>query len=256
MRLQINKLKVVINNHVIINSLDFDIKGNKLIGLIGPNGSGKTTFLRTIYNYLKPKSGTIYLDNQIITEMTVNELAKKIAVVKQERESSGDFTVFEYVSFGRSPYKNLMERMSYEDIRIIKLSLNKVGIDKLSDRYLSSLSGGEKQRVVIARAIAQQSSILLLDEPTNHLDPKYQIEVMELVKSLDCLCIVVMHDLNLASMYCDKLFLINKGKIVIGGKPDKVLTVENISKVYGIKCKVEKLNGTKYPQLFFLKNSK
>lgn len=216
-----------------------EVSSGEFIGIIGPNGSGKTSLLRIIYRIYPPSAGAIYIGGSNLLKMSIHDSARYVAVVAQERECEFDFTVREIVSMGRSPHKKLFEGDNKIDDKIVRDSLKRVGLTSLAKRYFHTLSGGEKQRVLIARALAQKAKILLLDEPTNHLDPRYQFEIMELVSSLKITVIVAMHDLNLAAAYCDRLYLLNKGRVIAGGYPRSVLTPRRLKSVYGINAEVE-----------------
>lgn len=205
-----------------------------VVGLIGPNGSGKTTLLKTLAGSLTPDGGVVRLDSTPVDALRPRELARRVSVVVQENASEIALTVAEMVLLGRTPHLSTFQRQRREDHRIAAAALQKVGARHLADRTFAGLSGGEKQRVLIARAVAQQSDHLLLDEPTNHLDIRYQHEVLQLVRSLQITSVVVLHDLNLAARYCDELVLLDAGAIVNAGPPDEVLTPEVLEPVYEI----------------------
>ena len=175
-----------------------------------------------------------------ISKMSIKESAKKMAVVSQHNYYNFDFTVKEVVSMGRSPHKKNLERDNIEDFEIVKESLQKVGMSEFSNRSFSTLSGGEQQRVILARALAQKTPCLILDEPTNHLDIKYQLSLLNIVKSLDLTVISAIHDLNIASMYCDRLFVMKDGQIVASGTPQDILTKELIKEIYEIDVEIIK----------------
>ncbi|MDZ5034502.1 ABC transporter ATP-binding protein, partial [Clostridium perfringens] len=181
--------------------------------VIGPNGSGKSTLLKNIYRLYKPSSGSILLDNKELSKMKDKDCAKEIAVLAQESNTHFDFTVKQIVKMGRYPYKSVFEDYSKDDLKMVKEMLKKVGLESYSDRNFSELSGGEKQRTLIARALVQNTDFLVLDEPTNHLDIGYQIQLMDLVKSLNITTLAAIHDMNLAAMYCDYLIVMKDGKI-------------------------------------------
>ena len=208
------------------------------IGIIGPNGSGKSTLLKNIYRLYKPCSGEILLDNKKLSQMKDKDCAKEIAVLAQESNSQFDFTVEQIVKMGRYPYKSVFEDYSKEDLKMVKDMLKKVGLDNYSDRSFSNLSGGEKQRTLIARALVQNTDFLILDEPTNHLDIGYQIQLMDLVKSLNITTLSAIHDMNLASMYCDYLIVMKDGQIVTCGTVKEVITKEMLKEVFGVNAYV------------------
>ncbi|MFV0318891.1 MAG: ABC transporter ATP-binding protein [Microbacterium sp.] len=209
-------------------------RSGEVVGLIGPNGSGKTTLLRTLYRALRPSAGEVVVDDQPIASMHGRDLAREVAVVVQEAVGELPLSVTDTVMLGRSPHLNTWQRSSADDVEIAAEALRRVGAEHLADRDVGDLSGGERQRVLIARALAQQATHLLMDEPTNHLDIHFQHEVLSLVRELDVTTIIVLHDLNLAARYCDRLVLLDRGRVVAAGTIDEVLRPEIIEPVYGI----------------------
>lgn len=238
MNITAENIKMKIGDNEILKGVSIDSKNREFVGIIGPNGSGKSTLLKSIYRILKPNDGCIKLDDMDISKMSIKESAKKMAVVSQHNYYNFDFTVKEVVSMGRSPHKKNLERDNIEDFEIVKESLQKVGMSEFSNRSFSTLSGGEQQRVILARALAQKTPCLILDEPTNHLDIKYQLSLLNIVKSLDLTVISAIHDLNIASMYCDRLFVMKNGRIVGMGTPQEVLTKEFIKEIYDIDVEI------------------
>jgi iron complex transport system ATP-binding protein len=220
------------------------------IGVIGPNGAGKTTLLRLLSGYLHPASGDVLLDGQEIGEIDVKTRARKMALVPQSSAMEYDFTVLETVLMGRNPHQKMFEADSGKDIALARESIRRSGIASLENRSIIGLSGGEWQRMIIARALCQQSSILLLDEPVANLDIKHQVGILNMVKSLvaseDLLCVCVLHDLNLAHHYCDSLLLMKDGRMYKKGTPKEVLTKENIEAVYGTKVDIIHQNERTY----------
>ena len=231
-------IKMEIGNNQILKGVSIDSKSREFIGIIGPNGSGKSTLLKCIYRILKPNNGCIMLGRQDISKMSVKESAKKLAVVAQHNYYNFDFSVGEVVLMGRSPHKKSLEPDNSEDYDIVNESLEKVGMLGFKNRSFSTLSGGEQQRVILARALAQQTPCLILDEPTNHLDIKYQLSLLNIVKSLNLTVISAIHDLNIAAMYCDRLFVMKNGQIVGSGIPQEVLTKEFIKEIYDIDVEI------------------
>ena len=231
-------IKVKISSNEILKGVTLKTDKHKFIGIIGPNGCGKSTFLKSIYRVLKPDSGEILLDGVELSKVSTKESAKKIAIVSQHNYYNFDFSVEEVVLMGRNPHKKLMELDNIEDYRIVEESLNTVGMLQFKKRSFSTLSGGEQQRVILARALAQKTDCLILDEPTNHLDIKYQLQLLDIVSTLDITIISAMHDLNIASMYCDYLYVIQDGIVVAQGEPKQVLTKELILMVYGVDVNI------------------
>jgi iron complex transport system ATP-binding protein len=240
MKLETKKIEIVINKNHILNGIDIKADNKEFIGIIGPNGSGKSTLLKCLYRNLIPTKGAIYIDNKSLDHISIKESSKKVGVVSQHNNHGFDFSVLEMVLMGRSPYKKLMDRDTKEDYDIVYEAINKVNIQHLKNRSFNSLSGGEQQRVILARALAQNTECLILDEPTNHLDIKYQLQLMDIVKKLNIEVIAAIHDLNIAAMYCDKIYVLKNGNIVAYGTPDEVLTKELIKEVYDVEAKVIK----------------
>lgn len=222
----------------ILHGINFTAGDRSLVGVIGPNGSGKSTLLKCIYRVLKPSEGAVFVDGQPLSECRVRDSAKKIAVLAQHNFYNFEFTVQDVVLMGRAPHKRALERDSAADFKIVYEAMERVGVAPLRDRLFSTLSGGEQQRVLLARALAQQTPCLILDEPTNHLDIKYQLELLDLVRSLDRTVVAAIHDLNIAAMYCDTIFVMQSGRIVAAGAPRDVLTRSLIRSVYEVDADV------------------
>ncbi len=222
----------------ILNGVTLRLHKGEFVGVIGPNGSGKSTFLKCVYRVLKPESGAVYLDGKELRRYSVKESAQKMAVVAQHNYYNFEFTVQEVVLMGRSPHKRPLDRDTEEDYQIVAESLSKVGMADFASRSFSTLSGGEQQRVLLARALAQRTGCLILDEPTNHLDIKYQLQLMDIVKTLDLTVIAAIHDLNIAAMYCDRIYVVQHGQAVACGTPKEVLTSDLIREIYEVEADV------------------
>lgn len=239
MNLALKNITVKLNNQSIIHDVSIAVEQGKFVGLIGPNGSGKSTLLRTAYRVIKPDSGVVVLDNEKLHNIRLIDSAKKIGVVGQFNTVNFDFNVFDMVMMGRTPHKSLLGADNQQDYDIALAALQKVGMEKYSQRSFATLSGGEKQRVLLARALAQQPQILILDEPTNHLDIKYQLELLSIVKHLGIGVLAALHDLSLAAMYCDKLYVLKDGAVSASGAPKEILTPELVRSVYEIECDIK-----------------
>lgn len=237
-KVQVKNLRFSIDKKEILKDISFDIPKGSFVGVIGPNGSGKSTLLKNIYRLYKPSSGSILLDNKELAKMKDKDCAKEIAVLAQESNTHFDFTVEQIVKMGRYPYKSVFEDYSKDDLQMVKDMLQKVGLESYSERNFSEVSGGEKQRTLIARALVQNTNFLVLDEPTNHLDIGYQIQLMDLVKSLNITTLSAIHDINLASMYCDYLIVMKDGKIIRFGTVDEVINSEMLKDVFGVNAYV------------------
>lgn len=236
--LQVENLSFKIKEKKILKQAGFQVHEGEFVGIIGPNGSGKSTLLKNVYKVLKPQEGKIMFMNRDLLTMSNREMAQQLAVVIQEQEASFDFTVEEVVMMGRHAKKKMMEFENEADREIVHQTLRATGLYEIREQSFITLSGGEKQRAFIARALVQDTPCLLLDEPTNHLDIKYQLELMNLVKAQKKTVVAVIHDLNIASMYCDRLYALKEGKIVASGTPKQVLTPEFIKEVYEVEAEI------------------
>ena len=251
MRVKVDHICWSVDGREILHDVDLDIGLGSFVGLVGPNGSGKSTLLRCIYRVLRPDSGEITLDEENVWRLAAREAARRTAVVLQEYPTEFEFTVEEIVSMGRNPHKGMFDSDTPDDQSIIEDALDKVGMTDFASRSFRTLSGGEKQRVMIARTLAQQAKFLILDEPTNHLDIRYQLETMDLVKSLGITTLAALHDLNIATSYCDEIFMMNTGTIVASGPPEVVLNPELVHEVFGVGATVDKHPLTGKPRINF-----
>jgi len=228
----------------VIDGVSFRVEDGEFVGVVGPNGSGKTTLLKLLTKVLRPDSGSISIKGKEMARISSRELARMIAVVPQESNVLFPFTVREIVLMGRYPHMGALSFERREDMEIAEEMMRTTDVARFAERLISEVSGGEKQRVIIARALAQEPAAMLLDEPTAFLDIKHQIDVHELLKSLNekrgmtILCIS--HDLNLAARYCKRLILLDRGRIAADGTPTEVLTPENISRVFGVNAVVQR----------------
>lgn len=243
--LNITDLCAYYDNTQVLTGVNLLAKSGELTGLIGPNGSGKTTLIKTIAGILKPQRGSITFKGKNIIGMNSKTRSRLIAVVPQSVSIDFEFTVEDIVLMGRTPYIHRGE--SAEDVSIARDCMKKTNTLHLKDRLVTELSGGELQRVIIARALAQQPEILLLDEPTSHLDLRGQVEILQLMKKIvkyGVVVLAVIHDLNLAASYCHRIALLHHGKINAIGTPQEVLTPQNIQHTFNIQVAVENKDGT------------
>jgi iron complex transport system ATP-binding protein len=231
--LELQGLSVDIGGRRIASEIDIVVGDGHLVGLLGPNGSGKSTILKAMYRVHRPASGRVLLDGADLLAMRPRDAARRVAVVAQEPSLEFDFTVFEMVMIGRTPHKAAFDRDDNTDRALVIQAIERVGCQDLTGRSFNTLSGGEKQRVLIARAIAQGADHLILDEPTNHLDIRYQVEVLELVAGLGVTVLAALHDLSLAALFCDTVHLLADGRIIASGPPEAVITAEIVRHVYG-----------------------
>ena len=238
MRLQVNDLSFSYDDKKIIEDIHLNVAKGEFVGIIGPNGSGKSTILKNLYRTLKPDHGTAILDHEDLYSMSAKEAAKVIGVVGQENSIPFDFKVEEIVAMGRSPHKKLFDGDTIADQDIITNALKQTGIEHMAKRDYLQLSGGEKQRVIIARVLAQQTDFLLLDEPTNHLDIRYQLQMFDLIKGLGVTVLSAIHDLNIAGLYCDRIYALKEGRLFKAGTPEEILTTAVIQEIYGVQADV------------------
>jgi len=231
-------VKLFIGKQEILKGVDFRLRDKEFLGIIGPNGSGKSTFLKCIYRVQRPSEGTITFDGRPLDDFSYQESARRLSVVAQHNFYSFDFPVLDVVLMGRSPHKKLLERDNLHDYELARKALAVVGMAAFEERSFSSLSGGEQQRVILARALAQQTECMVLDEPTNHLDIKYQLQIMDIVKGLGLTVAAAIHDLNIAALYCDRLLAVKDGKVAGLGTPRELLTEEFIYDLYEVRAAV------------------
>jgi iron complex transport system ATP-binding protein len=236
-KFEVKNLSLAYGRNVVIKDLTFQAMPGEMVGLIGPNGSGKSTIIKALSRVIEPHSGKILLDGKNISGISRTELARLIGVVPQMPLLPSSFSAFEIVLMGRNPHLGVFQYESVKDMSITWQAMERTATQSLAERRISELSGGEIQRVVIARVLAQEPKSILLDEPTANLDISHQVEILDLIKNL-CLennltVIITLHDLNLASQYCSRLILINHGRIHAQGTPGEVINPENIKEVYG-----------------------
>lgn len=237
MKLELSDVTVKLGDTPIVTNVNIKIKNGDFVGLIGLNGTGKSTLLKAIYGINKYE-GIIMVDGRDCRFFTPKELAQRMAVLIQENSSDFDFKVKDIVLLGRLPYKGIFDDDNVLDFQIVDRALNDVGMKKYAERYYNSLSGGEKQRVLIARVLAQQTGLLILDEPTNHLDVKNQFSFFEMLKGLNMTVFAVLHDLNLAAKFCDYIYLISDKRIYAEGKPCDLFTEKLLEDVFGMRAKI------------------
>jgi iron complex transport system ATP-binding protein len=239
LKYEIQDISLSYNHHPVVEKLSFQLNPGELVGLLGPNGCGKTSIIRAMSRTLSLRAGNIRLDGKEIGSISRNEFAREIGVVPQNPILPETFTVLEVVLLGRNPHLGLLRTESAKDIEIVEWAMERTGTAELANRRIGELSGGERQRVTIARILAQQPKAILLDEPTANLDISRQLEILNLIKSLckeqNLAVLIAIHDLNLAAQYCDRLVMLTKGRLYIEGTSQKVITVENILAVYGME---------------------
>lgn len=242
--IDVKNLEFGYKENPVIKNISFNIKSGSFVSIIGPNGSGKSTLLKTINSIYKANRGTISLYGKDISSYKKRELAKTIALVPQDTNIEYDFTVEDIVMMGRHPYKKRFETELETDHKIVNEALELTNTLVLKDRAINQISGGERQRAIIARALAQKPAVILLDEPTSNLDINHQMDILNLLKKLNkesgLTVVLVIHDINLACRYSDEIILLHKGEILGIGTPEEVITVENVEDAYNMNVAIEK----------------
>ncbi len=236
--IEMSEIEYSFNKKPILNKVNISVKQGEIVGLIGPNGSGKTTIFNILSGSIKPNDGNIYINGINIGNLSVNQRSKLLAVAPQNPIFPEDMSVFELTALGRNPYLSLLSWESLNDNQLTIQSIDKVGLLELASEKLKYTSGGEKQLALIAMVICQETPIILLDEPTSNLDIKNQLHIMDTISTIressNKTILINLHDLNLAAKYCDKIIFLKDGNVFSQGIPNDVITSENIQKVYGI----------------------
>jgi iron complex transport system ATP-binding protein len=242
--LKAEHIKFSYSKELVVNDISMEIDNGEFVSIIGPNGSGKSTLLKTLNYVYTPLGGEITLFKRPISDYSRREIAQKIAMVPQDTVIDFEFTVEDVVMMGRHPFSSRFSKEDSRDHELVYEAMENTNVLNIRDRYITEISGGERQRVFIAKALAQDTSIILLDEPTSHLDINHQLEVLELLKYLNrergIAIVLVVHDINMAARYSDRILLMKQGRIISQGTPDEVITPENIRIAYGINTAVEK----------------
>ena len=241
--INIEKLNYSYGKKEVLKELSLDIDENKLTGIIGPNGCGKSTLAKNIIKYINGKFESFKIMDTDIRELTHKKIAQLISYIPQKSIIIPNISVFDYVLLGRFPLlKNSWDNYSEQDYEIVEKNINLLNIRELKDRNIETLSGGELQKALLARALAQEAKILLLDEPTSALDLNNAVEFMKILKNIsikkNISVIIIIHDLNLASLFCDSVIILKDGRFIEKGSPKEVINEENIKSVYNLDCKV------------------
>jgi iron complex transport system ATP-binding protein len=240
--LSAEELTIGYEERTIVQDLNLNFNPGEITAIIGPNGCGKSTILKTMARLHPASSGAIYLDGKMIHQTPTKEIAKKLAILPQSPEAPGGLTVYELISYGRTPHQTGFSRLQKHDREMIDWSLNVTGLTDLQHQAVDTLSGGQRQRAWIAMAIAQETDLLMLDEPTTYLDLAHQLEVLQLLEKINQkdgrTIIMVIHDLNLASRFAHQLIALKQGKIVKQGTADQVMSTDVLKQVYNIDTEI------------------
>jgi len=242
--LGVDSLSYKYEEKAVLEQVSLGVDRGEMIGILGPNGCGKTTLLKNLNKNLKPHGGCVMIDGNDIDRISKREIAQTVAVVPQSNEIRFAFTVREIVTMGRMPFQESFRGETSSDLEIIDRAMEQTGLTEFADRYINTLSGGERQRAVIARAITQTPKVILMDEPTLHLDINMQFEILDLIQKLSSenglAVVMVSHDLPMITRYCDRVILIHGHKVFAMGTPEEVLTKENMRIVFNVDAELEK----------------
>ena len=233
--IELEHIQVSYGKREILRDINTTIATGCITAVMGPNGCGKTTLLRCIGGLLEPTAGSVAIDGQKVKDYSARALAQKVAFVRQQAQTDFEFSAFETVLMGRNPYQHHLQNESQADWDIVEQCMKQTNTWHLRLAKPAEMSGGEMQRVMIARALAQKTPVLLMDEPVSNLDIAHQLEIMRLLRTTDKTVVIVIHDLNLALQFCDRILLIHNGELLFHGPIAEGLTTENISTVYGVK---------------------
>ena len=253
-RIRTDQVGFSTDNTEILRNITLEIERGELVGLIGPNGCGKTTLLKNIYRVYKPTRGAVYLDGKSLQAFKPRTLAQKMAVLVQEQSPLFGFTVMEMVLMGRYARLKPLEAPGDRDFGICERALDQVGMLRFRRRSFLSLSGGEKQRVLLAAAFAQETAVIIMDEPTNHLDIGHQLQIMDIIREHpDITVFASIHDLNIAAGYCDRLIAMDCGEIIASGPPEALLTEELIRTLFQVHVRISREEETGRLHISFIR---
>ena len=241
-RLRANELTVSYGDAPVLENLSLDFADGQITVVVGGNACGKSTLLKTLARLLKPKSGSVILDGTPLSKQNTKSVAQKLAILPQSTETPKGMRVVDLVARGRTPHQTPLQQWSARDQKVVEAALDSVGLSEISNQALEDLSGGQRQRAWVGMVLAQEPEILLLDEPTTYLDLKYQIEVLELVRSLqaqrELTVVMVLHDINLAARFADQIVGLKDGNIICQGSVQEVITTENLKSIYGLNAEI------------------
>ncbi|MFS0784052.1 ABC transporter ATP-binding protein [Bacillus sp. 1P06AnD] len=254
--LKVQSLNITLDQKKILDHFSMHVQKGEIVSIIGPNGSGKSTALKAMSRLISVEKNTVFLDGKDLQSLKSKPISQLLSVLFQSNEPPADLTVEDLVKYGRLPHKKWYERPNEEDTEIVDWAIEKTGLKPLRSRSVASLSGGEAQRAWIAMSLAQRPKILMLDEPTTYLDIAHQLQLLELVhavnKELQTTVVMVLHDLNQASIYSDKICVLSKGAVKHYGTPEEVMTKEMIRRIYGVECEIDSHYRHGKPQIHII----
>ena len=252
MKLEVKDITYSIDGKLIVDGVSLGIREGDFVGLVGPNGCGKSTLLKNIYKVYKPDAGAVFIDGKNAADMSSRETAREMSVMQQENNVEFDMTVYDMVMLGRYAHQKMFGTDKVSERETVLAGIREVGMEGFEERSFLSLSGGEKQRTLVARALVQQAKLIILDEPTNHLDIGYQYQIMNILKRQNLTVFSSIHDLNVAACYCDRILLMKKGRIVDAGTPEEVFVPEKIRSLFGIDASITVNKATGRPNIMFI----
>jgi iron complex transport system ATP-binding protein len=235
----------------IVDGIDFELAPQEVLAIVGPNGAGKSSLLRCLYRVNRPWRGSIQVYGEDVWRMPPREAARRIAAVPQDVPGDFPFRVRDVVMMGRTARRRARAAWNPEDRAKVGAAMERLDLGHLAERLFTTLSGGEKQRVLIARALAQESGLIILDEPTNHLDIRHQLEILRLLRDLGLSVVTTLHDLNLAAAFADRVLLLDKGRLVGAGRPDEILTAEAIRSAFEVEAAIDRHPWVAAPRFSF-----
>lgn len=252
MKLEVKDITYSIDSKLIVDGVSLGIEEGMFVGLLGPNGCGKSTLLKNIYKVYKPDSGAVYIDGKNVAELSSKDTAHEMSVMQQENNVEFDMVVYDMVMLGRFSHQKMFNNDKKKEKKIVMDAIKEVGLEGYEQRSFLSLSGGEKQRTLVARALVQQAPLIILDEPTNHLDIGYQYQIMNILKRQNLTVFSSIHDLNVAACYCDRIVFMKKGHLIDVGTPEEMFVPEKIFNLFGVNTQIMTNSVTGKPNIIFL----
>ena len=252
MKLEVKDITYSIDSKLIVDGVSLGIEEGMFVGLLGPNGCGKSTLLKNIYKVYKPDSGAVYIDGKNVAELSSKDTAHEMSVMQQENNVEFDMVVYDMVMLGRFSHQKMFNNDKRKEKKIVMDAIKEVGLEGYEQRSFLSLSGGEKQRTLVARALVQQAPLIILDEPTNHLDIGYQYQIMNILKRQNLTVSSSIHDLNVAACYCGRIVFMKKGHLIDVGTPEEMFVPEKIFNLFGVNTQIMTNSVTGKPNIIFL----